>query len=334
MIEDNPKQKIQPKRKTYSPVGLGSKVFSTAQLKMSIYSKEILAIYMAFLEFAHNLWETSKPTILSTDNKSVTRFFQIKAIPSNPPALWNACDYVLQFNFKLAHIAGSVNTAADFLSRLELKVTEKIRLKIREDNQTTPIEVTTSSSDVADEEHFFFTQADKNDESGEQTLERKEQSRQNAKQWATNEESPVLKTSVKEFTKIDGNTTSYSMNGIKANARIRVEQDVELVLKNMKLKILGQPQDEVIMMTDSRYKNCKAKEDRIFLKDGLLFRKHFGEAGSVKYYQILIPKQLVNEVLRSRIWQTPRNFKNNNCLQRKVLFSKNGAVNQGVGHVM
>ena len=37
--------------------------------------------------------------------------------------LLSACDYVLQFNFKIAHIADSVNTAADFLSRLELKVT-------------------------------------------------------------------------------------------------------------------------------------------------------------------------------------------------------------------
>ena len=236
MIEDNPDQKIQSKRKTYAPVAFGSKVFSPAQLKMSIYSKEFLAICLAFLEVAHILWEATKPTIVLTDNKSVTRFFQMKAIA---PALWNACDYVLQFNFKIAHIAGSVNTAADFLSRLELKVTEKIRLKIREDIHTTPIEVTTSSSDVADEEQIFFTHADDGKESEEQNLERKEQSRQNAKQWAANEESPALKTSVKEFTRIDGNTTSYSMNGIKANARIRVEQDVDLVLKNMKLKFLG-----------------------------------------------------------------------------------------------
>ena len=63
------------------------------------------------------------------------------------------------------------------------------------------------------------------------------------------------------------------MNGIKANARIRIKQDVDLVLKNKKLKILGQPHDEVLMMTDSRYKNYKANEDRIILKDGLLFRK-------------------------------------------------------------
>ena len=276
---------------------------------------------MAFLEFAHILWEATKPTIVLTDNKSVTRFFQTKAIP---PALWNACDYVLQFNFKIAHIGGSVNTAADFLSRLELKVTEKICLKIREDIQTTPIEVTTSYSDVAHEEHIFFTHEDDAKESKEQTLERKQQSRQNAKQWAANEELPALK-SVKEFTKIDGNTTSYSMNSIKATARIRVEQDFDLVLKNLKLKILGQPFDEVLIMTDSRYKHYKTNEDRIILKDGLLYRKYFGETGSVKYYQILIPKQLVKEVLRSlhgEFGKHPGIFKTIIACREKYYFPK------------
>ena len=173
MIEDNPKQKIQSKRKTYAPVAFGSKIFSAVQLKIFIYSKEFLAFYMAFLEFAHILWEATKPKIVLTDNKSVTRFFQTKAVP---PALWNACDYVLQFSFKIAHIAGSVNTVADFLSRLELKNTAKIRLKFREDIQTTPIEVTTSCSDVADEEQVFYTQTDNDNEPELQTLEREEQS--------------------------------------------------------------------------------------------------------------------------------------------------------------
>ena len=296
MIEDNPNQKIQSNRKTYAPVAFGSKKFSPAQHKMSLYSKDFFGNYMVFLEFAHILWEATKPTIVLTHNKSVTRFFQTKAIP---PALWNTCDYVLQFNFRIGHIAGSVNTAADFFSRLELKVREKIRLKNREDMQTTPIEVTTSSSDVADEEQFFFTQADNNDESEEQTLHRKEKSRQNANQWAANEEPSALKTGVKEITKIDGNATSYSMNGVKANARIRVEQYVDFVLKNMKLKIQGQPHDEVLILTDSQYRYYKANENSIILKDGLLFRKIFGETRSVKYYQILIPMQILNEVLCS-----------------------------------
>ena len=180
---------------------------------------------------------------------------------------------MLQFNFKIAHIAGAVNTAADFLSRLELKVTQRIRLKIREDVQTTPIEVTTSSSDVADEEQFFFTQPDHPDETEEQILQRKEQYREKAAEWVVNQEPSSLKPSIKEFTKIHGNTTAYSIHGIKANARIRVEQDADLVLKNLKLKILGQPHDDVLLTTDSRFKHYKENEDRIILKDGLLIRR-------------------------------------------------------------
>ena len=108
-----------------------------------------------------------------------------------------------------------------------------------------------------------------------------------------------MKPSIKEFTEINGNTTAYSLHRIKANARIRVEQDADLVLKNLKLKKLGQPHDDGLLTTDSRFKHYKANEDRIILKDGLLFRRYYGETGSVKNYQTLIPKQLVNEVLRS-----------------------------------
>ena len=251
---------------------------------------------MAFFEFAHILRETSKATIVLTDNKSVTRFFQTKAIA---PSLWNGCDYVLQFNFEIAHIAGSVNTAAEFLSRLELKVTEKIHFKIREDVQTTPIEVSTSSSDIANEEQFFFTQTDSPDEIEEQILQRKEQSQKKAAEWVVNKEPPSMKPSIKEFTKIDGITTLYSINGIKAIAQLRVEQDSDLVLKNLKLKIFGQPHDDVLLATDRRFKHYKANEDRIIFKDRPLFRKYYGETGSVNNYQILIPKQLVNEVLRT-----------------------------------
>ena len=87
----------------------------------------------------------------------------------------------MQLIFKLAHLAGSVITAADFLSRLELKVTQKVPLEIQEHIEGTPIEATTSSSQVADEENFFFTQADGEDETEEQILQQKEQSRNKQK---------------------------------------------------------------------------------------------------------------------------------------------------------
>ena len=100
---------------------------------------------------------------------------------------------------------------------------------------------------------------------------------------------------MKHFTNIDGNFTSYSKNGIKANARIQIEQGINLVLKSMKLKTPRQPHDKALLMTDSRYKQYKANEIRINLKDGLLFRNFFGGTAGVKYYQVFIPEQLVNE---------------------------------------
>ena len=186
VIEDNTDQKLQSERKMYAPVAFDSKIFSPVQPNMSLYSKEFLAIYMAFLECEHVLWEATKPTIVLTDNKSDTRFF------SEQRQLWKACAYVFHFNFKIAHIVGSVNSAADCFSRRELKVMEKIFLKNREVIQTTPFEVTTSSPDVADEEQIFFSQAHSSDESEEQTLERKEQYSQNAEPLVANEETYSL----------------------------------------------------------------------------------------------------------------------------------------------
>ena len=53
MIEDDPTQKLQSKRKTYAPIAFGSKTFNPTQTKMSIYAKEFLSIYFAFVEFGH-----------------------------------------------------------------------------------------------------------------------------------------------------------------------------------------------------------------------------------------------------------------------------------------
>ena len=119
---------------------------------MSIYAEEFRAKYFAFMENSHILWGSTKPVIVLTDNKSVTRFFQTKIIP---PALWNACDFLLHFYFTIAHVPGRMNTAADFLSRLDLDP-KKIQLLTRDDIQTSPIEVHIQSSNVAEEEQFYL----------------------------------------------------------------------------------------------------------------------------------------------------------------------------------
>ena len=125
LIEDDRNQKYSSIRKTYAPIAYSSKTYPPSQIKMSIYAKELLVIFLAFKEFGLVFWGATKPMIIMTDSKSVSRFFQTKKIP---PPLWNACDFVLQFNFTIAHIPGKMNTAADFLSRLEMDPNEKIIL--------------------------------------------------------------------------------------------------------------------------------------------------------------------------------------------------------------
>ena len=107
LTEDDPNQKYSSVKKSYAPIAYGSKTFTPSQLKMSFYGKEFLAIFYAFREFRHIVWGTPKSVIVLTDNKSVTRFFQTKIIPP----LWNACDFVIQFNFTTAHIPDKNNTA-------------------------------------------------------------------------------------------------------------------------------------------------------------------------------------------------------------------------------
>ena len=216
MIEGNDERKLLSKRKTFASLAFGSRVFSPEQLKMSIYCKEFLAIYHAFLEYSHILWETTKPTLVLTDNCSVTTFFQTK---TTTPALWNACDYVLQYKFRIMHVAGSQNTAAD--SRLELIPKEKVQLKLRDDILTSPIEVILQPSDVVDEEKLFFL-PDEEEESEQETFARKAHS----KQRAIEEHGNDLSTKVIEIVKLPLNSAVFSFAAIKEIARIRNEMRI------------------------------------------------------------------------------------------------------------
>ena len=152
MIEDYPNQKLQSKRKTYAPIAFGSKTFNPTQTKTFFYAKEFLSIYFAFVEVGHLMWGSTFPAIVFTYNRSVTRFFQTKMIP---PALWNACDYVLQYNFVIAHVAGTMNPAADFLSKTEVDPTEKLEMTIRNDIHTKAVEVNIQSSGIVEEEQIY-----------------------------------------------------------------------------------------------------------------------------------------------------------------------------------
>ena len=80
LIEDYTETNDGP-TKSYAPVAFGSQRFTEGQMSLTMYAKEFLAMNFAFDEFAHILWGVKKPTIVMTDKKALTRFFQSKRIP-------------------------------------------------------------------------------------------------------------------------------------------------------------------------------------------------------------------------------------------------------------
>ena len=244
LIEDDPHQKYTSTRKTYAPIAYGSKTFSPSQIKMSIYAKEFLAIYIAFKEFGHIFWGATKPVIIMTDSKSVTRFFQTKMIF---PPLWNACDFVLQFNFTMAHIPGKMNTAADFSSRLEMVPNEKVILKIREDIPTKPIEVNIESTGIVQEETVFFDPTDRQETTEKELWKRKDEVRN-----AIPKEPPVITVSCYYANDLHRDTTIVNIAQLTKPSRILIEQNSDPTLLNFKREMLGLPFDEQILLNDAR----------------------------------------------------------------------------------
>ena len=286
LIEDDPNQKFTSLRKSYAPVACGSKTFIPAQIKMSIHAKEFLAIYFAFKEFGHIFWGAPKPVIIHTD-KAVTRFFQTKIIP---PALWNAFDYVIQFNFVIAHIPGAQNTAADYLSRLEADPKDKLVMKIREDVQTLPIEINVQSAGVSQEEQIFYK--DDDDETEEQYWAGKEAIRENP---AVDEPTVTIQT---PSTNLAKQHPDIQVRLNKTN-QIIIEHSKDGVLQQLKAKLLHEEYSENLLQQDARYRHYANNLERIVLKDEILTRQYFDETGNVKYHQILLSQHLLQELLQS-----------------------------------
>ena len=262
LIEDDPNQKYTSKRKTYAPIAYGSKTYSPSQIKMSVYAKEFLAIYMAFKEFGHIFWGATKPVIIVTDSKLVTRFFQTKMIP---PPLWNACDFVLHFNFVIAHIPGKMTTAADFLSRREKDPNEKIILKIREDIPKKLIDVNIKSTGIAQEEQVFFDITDQQETTENELWKRKEEARNAIPTYP-----PVITVSCYYANDLRKDTTIVNIAQLTKPSRILIEQDSHPTLLNFKREMLGLLFDEQILIKDM-HDTCIIPETKIVLSLRMIF---------------------------------------------------------------
>ena len=276
---------------------------------MSIYAKEFLAIYMAFKGIGLISWGATKSVIIMTDSKSVKRFFQTKMIP---PPLWNACDFVLQFIFTIAHIPGKSNTAADFLSRLEMDPNEKIFLKIREGIPTQPIEVNCESTGIAQEETVFFDPTDQQETKEKELWKRKEEARN-----AIPNDPPVITKPCYYANDLNKNTTIVNIAQLTKLSRILIEQDSDPILFNFKREMLGLPFHEQILLNDALYMHYCRNKKRIIIKDDILYRQYYNDIGEVSHLQVLLPGQLLKAFLQS-LHGTAGNHPGNSKMMQEI----------------
>ena len=61
---------------------------------------------------------------------------------------------------------------------------------------------------------------------------------------------------------------------------------------------MKEPYDTQLLNDDPRATKYLAQEDRIIIKDGLLYRQNFGDTGKIIYLQVLLPQQLVDEFIQ------------------------------------
>ena len=216
-----------------------------------------------------------------TDSKSVSRFFRTKMIA---PPLWNACDFVLQFNFTIAHIPGKMNTAAGFLSRLEMDPNEKTILKIRKDIPTRPIEVNIESPGIAQEEPVFVDTTNQ-----EQTSEKEIWKRKQGARIAIPIHPPVITVSCYYANDQHKDTTIVNIAQLTKPSRILNEQDSDPTLLNFKREMLGLPFDEQILLNDARYMHYSRNKKRIIIKGDILYRQYYNDIGEVNHSQVFSP---------------------------------------------
>ena len=93
------------------------------------------------------------------------------------------------------------------------------------------------------------------------------------------------------------NKASYTFAAIKEDARIRFEQDTDIVFKAIKRKLICEEYNKHLLQTDPNAKRLLVHENRLIVNDGVLMRKYHGECRQVTHYQILIPEHLITELL-------------------------------------
>ena len=214
------------------------------------------------------LWGSTLPVIVLTDNKSITRFFQTKIIP---PTLWNVCEYVLQYNFVIAHIPN------------EPKWETWFRVSRRHTGRTNRCEYTIIS--FAEAKQLYIEPNDSDDEERlwefKRILRDKTKSVQDGHKQAETKE-------IQQYHQPTAGTYQHKFGHFKDNAVIRIEQNNDQVLRNLRALTEKQPVDKNKLNSDFRYSHFLNNMSRLKVRREVLTRKYYDDTCLTSHNQFLL----------------------------------------------
>ena len=96
------------------PVAYYSTTFTPTEQRYNIYEREFLAIIKALENWQAYLIWTKTPFVIETNHKNLTFWKSLKKL-NGRTARWH--EWLQDYDFRIVHIVGKVNTPADALSR-------------------------------------------------------------------------------------------------------------------------------------------------------------------------------------------------------------------------
>ena len=87
------------------------------------------------------------------------------------------------------------------------------------------------------------------------------------------------------FEKFTTHKNNYDILSIaqKFSNIVAIEQNNDIILQQLKLKILKEVYSKPILLQDNRYQQYSRQLDRLSIIDDILTRQNFDETGSVKH---------------------------------------------------
>ena len=148
------------------------------------------------------------------------------------------------------------------------------------------------STGIVEEEQIYILP---DDEIEENQLWQEELNVRNQAQNGTHIEPENSVTELQSFHKPTSGLNTCSEDHFRDYARIRFEQNNDIVLRNLRAKLEGNPFDESDLASDYRYQHNLQNITRIEIKQEVLTRRYYTNTGTTSHYQILLPVQLLED---------------------------------------